>query len=495
MKIPSWLPTIQKIFWAIFLVTLPVTSFPFFPSGLGGSTLVRPLAIYPLLILLVIVVLPRLWKHPLPRTLLPLLVFVIIAVAATVISFLRGIDPVIGVTVEDRTLRSLVSLVLGIAFYLVVALIPTTRTELRFTLRWLYAGFGIALFWGSLQAVYVIKFVPAYFRLLRQIQNYISIRRLFSTRISGMTYEPNWFAEQITFLLLPWLFTAVFSGFTVFRWRWRWITVELLMLVWASIVLAFTYSRAGLLLLAVQLFLILLIRPRSLAKSSDSQKPKLHIGIVGKRLLQAGLALVILTGVVFLVGSQNNYFSRLWNYWFDEESTGEYLQYIAVSQRFTYWETAYTTFTDNPLLGVGLGNFAFYFKEYLAERPLYKTPEVVNQIVPKKENRAQVVTVKSVFPRILAETGLLGLATFLAFLIALLGCVIYLILSPEADAQLWGRAGLLGLLVFLVISFSFDSFSLPNMWVVFGMITAAAHSFSQVEQPKLQGQQATQNSN
>jgi O-antigen ligase len=477
MKVPRWLPIAQKVFWAVFLVTLPVTSFPYFPSGVGGSTLVRPLALYPLAILIVIVVLPRLWKSTLPRTLLVMLVFVVIAVAATALSFLRGIDPVIGVTLEGRILRTLISLFLGLSFYLVVALIPRTKDELRFTLRGLYAGFGIALFWGSLQAVYVIKFVPAYFQFLQRLQGYISIRRLFRTRISGMTYEPNWFAEQITFLLLPWLFTAVFSGYTVFRWRWRWITMELFLLVWASGVLVFTYSRAGLLLLAVQLFLIFLIRPHNQAKSSTSQKPKFRIGVVGKRLLQAGLALVVLAGAVFLVGSQNNYFSRLWNYWLDEESTGEYLQYIAVSQRFTYWETAYTMFEHNPLFGVGLGNFSFYFQEYLAERPLYKTPEVVNQIAPKKEDRAQVVTVKSVFPRILAETGLLGFAAFLAFLIALLGCAIYLTLSPGMDAQFWGRAGLMGLVVFLVISFSYDSFSLPNMWVVFGLITAAAHAF------------------
>ena len=85
--------------------------------------------------------------------------------------------------------------------------------------------------------------------------------------------------------------------------------------------------------------------------------------------------------------------------------------------------------------------------------------------------------VKSIFPRILAETGLLGFAAFFAFLIALLGCAIYLALSPSAEAQFWGRAGLLGLVVFLFVSFSFDSFSFPNMWVIFGLITAAAHAF------------------
>lgn len=452
MKNTQWLPVAQKIFWALFLVTLPITSFPYFPSGLGGSTLVRPLALYPLVVLFMIAVIPRLIKGSVPRTILPLLAFVLVALASSAFAFLRGIDPILGVTVMDRVLRTLISLALGVAFYLAVALIPNSKKDLRFTLRWIYAGFAVALIWGSLQAIYVLKFQSAYFQLLRQIQRYISIRKLFPTRISGMTYEPNWFAEQIVFLLLPCLFTAVFSGYSVFRWRWRWLTVELFMLIWASGVLLFTFSRSGMILLAVQLFLIFLIRPINF---SEKKKQNLTVAVAGKRLFQATLTLVVLAGIIFVAGSRNNYFSRLWNFWTDEESTGEYLQYIAFDQRFTYWRTAYQIYNAYPALGVGLGNFTFYFDEYLADRPLRPTPELLTKLTPE-EGRSQLTTVKSIFPRILAETGLLGMATFIAFLIALFGCAVYLFLSPYPDAQFWGRVGILGLMVFIVISFSYD---------------------------------------
>lgn len=470
MSRSNWLPQTRKIFWVIFLLTLPVTSFPYFPSGLGGSTLVRPLSLYPLLVLLLITVLPRLWKRPAPRTFLPFFAFLIIALCSTLIGLLRGIDPVIGVSVFDRAIRTLISLGLGGAFYLTVSLVPTKSEDLRFTLRWLYFGFGIALFWGSLQAIYVLKFHPAYFNLIKQLQRYISIRKLFPTRISGMTYEPNWFADQIAFLLMPWLFTAVFSGYSVFRWRWRWLTVEAVMLFWASGVLLFTYSRAGIVLLILQFFLIFLIRPKK------QRNPRARLMSrwwgVGKRLLQAGMAMIVLFGFIYVAGSQNNYFSRLWNYWADDE-TGEYFQYVAFLPRFTYWETAYKIYEEYPLTGVGLGNFTFYFDEHLTAQQLYKTPELLVMLTPEG-GRSQITTVKSIFPRILAETGLLGMAAFLSFLIAILGCAIYLVFSSKIDQQFWGRAGLFGMVVFLVISFSYDSFSLPNMWVVFGLITAAA---------------------
>ena len=195
--------------------------------------------------------------------------------------------------------------------------------------------------------------------------------------------------------------------------------------------------------------------------------------LVWKRILQASMALVVLLGIIFLAGSRNNYFSRLWNYWIDEESTGQYLQYIAFDQRFTYWGTAYRIYEDYPVLGVGLGNFTYYLDEYLPDYPLHPTPELLTKLTPA-EGRSQLSTVKGVFPRLLAETGLLGMATFLGFLLALVGCVGYLTLAKDADVQFWGLAGSLGLVVFLVVSFSFDLFSLPNMWVVFGFITAAA---------------------
>jgi len=478
MKKYGFIPKIETLFWILFLISLPVTSFPFFPAGFGGSTLVRPLSVYPLIALFLVAVLPRFFRRPVTRTLLPLLFFVLAALISTLLAFLRGIDPVIGVTVTDRAIRTLVSLFLGCGFFLAAALIPDSPEKMRSSLRWLYGGFILALLWGSLQVVYVLRFHPEYFQFLKQIQQLISIRRLFPTRISGMTYEPNWFAEQITFLLMPWLFSAVFSGYSVFDWRarWRWMSIEFFLLLWAAGVLLFTFSRTGMILLAVQLLLVLLFRPRP---KKDS-RPGIRAQTALKRLLQAGLTFVVLIGLVFVIGSRNNYFARLWNYWLDEESTGQYFQYIAFDQRFTYWSAAYRMYDSYPAFGVGLGNFTFYLDEFLADQPLHPTPEILTKLTPE-QGRSQISSVKGFFPRLLGETGLLGTAAFLGFLIAVMGCAVYLMLSSTEEERFWGRAGILALAVFMVVSFSFDSFSLPNMWVVMGFIAAAPSAFQSSE--------------
>jgi O-antigen ligase len=87
--------------------------------------------------------------------------------------------------------------------------------------------------------------------------------------------------------------------------------------------------------------------------------------------------------------------------------------------------------------------------------------------------QTQLITSKNLYFRLLAETGLIGLATFLAFVVAILGCALYLWLSPNKEIKYYGVSGLLGLLAFTLGAFSFDSFAIPNMWVMFGLITAA----------------------
>ncbi len=469
----TWLPKFQKFLWAAFLVSLPVTSFPYFPGGLGGRTEVRPLSLYPLLLLLLLVVLPRLFTKPMPRTIFPLAAFAIVAVFSTILALGRGIDPNINISVTARSIRMLATLALGCAFYLTIAIIPTTSDQLKFSMRWLFVGLGIALFWGSLQTVYIIKFDPDYFAWMSKIQEFISFRRLFAKRVSGMTYEPSWFAEQIAFLYMPWLFAAIMSNTTAFRLRKGRLTIEVVLLAWAAFVLVFTYSRLGLIFMIVQLILALFIRERAQPKTTKNWLFFL------KQIAQGALVIIAVGLIVFTASSRNQYFSRLWDYWSDEDSRGSYFQYIAFSQRFAYWETGYQIYEEAPLIGIGLGNYTYYFEEYLIDRPIYPTPELFDTLVPD-EGRHQIVVPKNLFARILAETGLMGTATFLAFLIAIIGSITYLLLADTQEQRYWGRAGLLGIIVFIGVAFSVDSFAIPNMWINFGFVTASARIFSRV---------------
>jgi hypothetical protein len=301
-----WAP---RLAWIFLFISLPVSSFPYLPEALGGRALERPLAIYPLAVLVALVTLPRLLRRPLPRAFLPLLAFVVAAIAASLLAFVTEVDSLRGVSMVERFIRSLFTLALGCGFYFTVVLLHTSWEDLRFSLRWLYAGMAAALLWGTFQIVYVIHFSPAYFRFINAAQSLVSSRKLFNTRISGLTYEPKWFAEQICFLLMPWLLASVLTRRSIFNWRWRWITVEWLLLAWGTVVLIFTFSRSGLFILGVLAVLAFLlyrlanVGKRAGAKSYPHRRtPRLRLAF------ELAVILVALTAGLYVVGSQNPYF-------------------------------------------------------------------------------------------------------------------------------------------------------------------------------------------
>ncbi|MEW5870934.1 MAG: O-antigen ligase family protein [Chloroflexota bacterium] len=488
----------QRITWAAFLLFLPITSFPFFPDAIGGEALVRPLSLYPLAILTILFVLPRLFSHPMPRSLLSLLPFVLIAIASSLLSLLRGIEPAMGISATARALRGIFTLAIGCAIYLAVTLLPRTNDDLRFSLRWIYIGCGLALFWGSLQAIYILKFDSGWFNWLSSIQRVISIRRLLVERISGLTYEPHWFADQITTLLLPGVLASILYGETVFRWRWRWLTVEWLLLGWAVILLPFTYSRSGvfnLIMLTVLAILTLRLLPKiqklrmrnSGGKSANWPKNTTNSPWPWKELASILLALLCVSAPIYWAGSRNSFFARIWEYWQQDESARmNYLSYLGMDARLAYSQAALNTYEAFPFLGVGLGNYAFYLEEMLPYRPLANMPEVLRMITPEN-GRDRLVTAKNFYLRLLAETGIIGASAFVAFVIAHLGSTLFLWLSNQREQNFWGAISLLGLIAFGMSAFSFDSFVIPNMWVVFGLISAALQVTNHCNPPHKQG--------
>jgi O-antigen ligase len=195
------------------------------------------------------------------------------------------------------------------------------------------------------------------------------------------------------------------------------------------------------------------------------------------RIGAAGMLVVLLSTVIFFVGTRSNYFSRIWRYWTEDTKTSSYLEYIAFSQRFIYWQAAYNMYESHPVIGVGLGNYAFFLEENLPDRPYNTVPEIL-KVVTQGQRTGRLITSKNLFARLVAETGLAGIATFMAFVLAIFGCGLYLWLSDRMNEKFWGAAGLLGLIAFVMTAFSTDSFAIPNMWVVFGFATAAAQIFS-----------------
>lgn len=226
-RLQTALQKLKYFLWVIFLVSLPVTNFRYFPGNIGGTKIqVRPLLIIPMLGLLLLL-LPDLWKRKMPRFFQPLLVFVFLALISSTLPFVAGYSSQLSeATLSSRLLRTMITLLMGLAIYITVSLTPTSKQDLDFTLKWLYAGLALAIFWGSLQMIYVLDIFPGWYVFMSQIQAHITINVGSPDRVMGLTLEPSWFADQISALWLPWVLAASVQNRTVFKKRWGWITIE-----------------------------------------------------------------------------------------------------------------------------------------------------------------------------------------------------------------------------------------------------------------------------
>jgi len=481
------LKVLTYILMAGLFLTLPLTNFPFFPASFGGdSAYVRPLLVYPLLGLVILMTLPRLMSKTIPRPTVILTLFFIWALVVSIIPLLRGVEsPWREISLLPREIRIIITLLLGLAIYYTVSLFPQTVAELRFSLKWVYAGLGLALTWGSLQALYIIDLIPGWFDVMVKLQKFVTIRKLNTSRVTGMTYEPSAFADQLVLIWLPLVLGASLEDYTVFKWRWKWITIEKILFIWTIAILAFTLSRTGLIFGVGVIgfgFLMKIFRPQH--KTQKEKKSGQEKFLLAQTLRRYRLVLILLSVggflvLFFILGTQSNYISRMWEYFTisDDFDLRKYFNYIGFGSRMTYWETAWLIFLSHPVFGVGLGNFTLYFSRFIPYQQLISTPQLLRHIVPYP-GRIRVISVKQFLFRILAETGMVGGVIFFVFLLILTAGALYLWLSKDKEKRFWGIASLLGIMAFLGDTFSFDSFAIPNPWIVFGLITAAFAVFT-----------------
>ena len=498
----SILERLKKILWACILFSLPITNFRYFPTFLSSSKVnVRPMLLLPLIPLLLIYILPSLLKKKLPKVWIPFLVFLTLALISTSLPIIRGFESeLVETTVNARITRAVFTLLLSAAIYITVSLMAQSEEDLVFTLRWLYAGMVLAIFWGLMQTIFVLDLIPGWYYRISHIQKYITMNVGTPNRVMGLTLEPSWFASQITSLWLPWIFPAALMNKTIYKKRWGWLTIEKIFLFFLLFVLIFTLSRGGLVVALVVIGCgVIFLRPKwehaesyfknfkwlgKIQKSFDRIPQPIRIFII------VGSLLVILILVLYLISLQNVYIFRMWDYWlqisYEAQKVGKrslegYFTYIGFGPRIIYWETAFRIFQQHPLFGVGLGNYTFYFQEMMPNVQVGYMPELLTRLVP---GPTRIVTAKNFFGRLLAETGIIGTAAYLSFLISLIGGAIYLWLSKFPKEKFWGIGALLAIIAFMVDSFSYDSFAIPNPWVVFGLITAAVTVYTKKSSPE-----------
>jgi len=461
-KFDELFPKLTRILWGAVLLTLPVTSFRYFPF-MGDGTYVRPLAFYPIALLLPILLIQWLrGRISLPRvgTLIPLLAFVLVTLAASVIGSVFDPLPMRGQDYFGRVIRAWATLIVGLSFFITAAWMNKNEDDLKFSVRWLLAGFILDVLWSGVQSL------AFYTPLLEKVtvthwQRAFSMRELVKTnRVSGMAYEPAWLAGQIGTVYLPWLFASLLTRVRATRFKW----LEIILFGFGFLLLLATFSRGGLLTAGVALVITFILTGRSEIRAMWTWFVSGFRGGVSL-LLRLGVIVAIVSAFVGagLFLSQKGYITRLFES--NAESVDEFIIENSAGARAAYTFGALGAYEENPITGVGLGASGFYIYDNLPDWAMTTVPEIARQLSP--ENRLYP-NPKNMYARLLAETGLIGFFVFFAFLFSLLGDSLIVLKNGSPLMRFLGVAGLFSWIAILIYNATQDSFAIPNIWINFG---------------------------
>jgi len=467
---------LPRILWGAALLTIPVTSFRWFPF-LGEGTVVRPLALYPLALLLPLLLVQarrRAINLNWPGAFIPLGAFVLFALTTAGFGALIDPIPLRGQEYEGRAIRALATLVIGLVFFVCAVWMNRDWNDLRFSARWILAGLCIDLAWSGLQA---ITFYTGLLEkeMVTHWQLAFSMRELIRTnRISGLAYEPAWLAGQLATIFIPVLFAAVLTNVRLTRLKW----LEPVLLALSFLLLLATYSRGGLLTTVAAAGLTFLFIGR------DAIRAMWNWFIVGFRgrasgmLFRVGMVIAVLGAfaAVFAFLGQKEFFRRLWE--IDAQSLSEYMVDINAGARGAYSAGALAAFEQHPWGGVGPGASGFYIYQNLPDWALTTVPEIARQLSP--ENRLYP-NPKNLYVRLLAETGLIGFVLFLAFQFHVLGDMLVLLLRKDPWARFAATAGVFAWLAIAFYNFTQDSLTTPNIWLVPGILVGLSANSSSKE--------------
>jgi len=498
-KYKVYLEQVCEILWAAALICLPVTTFPLFSSLTGA--LVAPLSILPFFLLLLLWVIPLLFnKGRIPKESIPLGLFILVAILSCAFAYFTYIPGFKGKSIPGQEIRALFTIFIGLTFYLVTTTWVRNIKKLRNSWKYLTIGGVLSLTWTGFQAFYILKHAEFYPAWLDQIQSwFVVLSPAFSARhgrVNGLTYEASWFAHQMVLIYIPLWLSATYYKTSAFKFRWLHVSIENILLVLGMGAFFLSSPRIGLIsfsLVVIYFFLrINLGVYRELTKYISGSKlfpqekktttQQTFINIFsGVTILL--IYMLLLTGI-FLFAFQRDW--RLSILVQEPPTIKEITGILTLDQdtllnighrfifleRMVYWFNGWNIFNQYPWLGVGLGNSGFFFPKF-APAIGWATYEIRNVLfyLPILPN------IKSLWFRLLAETGLAGFSIFLSWLFVLYQSARFSQHHRDATVKTFALAGQLALLAFIGEGFSIDSFAMPYFWVIGGLIAGIAMFF------------------
>lgn len=464
----------QKVTWALWLAlvaTLPITSMPFV-AKLFHSSAVAPASLIFLLALILLWLPVYIWKRgTFPFQTKLILAFFLVALISVGVSFFLEQPAYKDHELSSSVMEGVATLTIGVLFYLASVALPSNENKLQGTLRVLNWGGAVMILW-TVVVQGITQFTPSDTpQYLRVVQHLFSTTTFFGTRAVGFASEPSWLAHMVNLVYIPYWLSATITRHSAHKVRLGKITFENLLLIGGIGTLFVTFSRAGwVAFMLVVAFLFIRLNIWIVSKISQkwhSQRLK-AIFTIGFVLMVILIYVLIAAGALYTFSKLD---PRMANVFSVETLTkgglAKYADLLQFGERVTYWQTGWRIFNEHPILGVGVGNAGYYFPDLLPDEA-WQLSEVRTLIY----HSTNLLNIKSLWVRVLAETGIIGFSFFFVFLIVSLFTSKSLTRSSANLGKAIGWMGIYTLIAYIIEGFSVDSFALPYLWFSLGLVAA-----------------------
>ncbi|HSM26259.1 MAG TPA: O-antigen ligase family protein [Anaerolineaceae bacterium] len=295
---------------------------------------------------------------------------------------------------------------------------------------------------------------------------------LFRNRLTGFAFEPSWLAHQMNMFYIPIWAGLSFTRKSAFRKIRNRYMVEDIFLFFSIVILFLSKSRVGYITFIFVVFYLLYrlhkLLVLKLGTINRISNKKILIKILPFILLVFYLTVII--GGLFFFSKFDSRMENLLNIeMYRNRNIFSIANEFVFAERVLYWQTGWQIFNEFPILGVGLGNSGFFFKDYL---PSFAWAlEEPRHLIFQANYQGNI---KNLWIRLLSETGMVGFLSFCIWLLTryFISVKLELAQTSKNRHRHWGLIGKIALISLFFEGFSIDSFALPYYWIVLGMVVA-----------------------
>lgn len=436
------------------IMILPLNFVPWFSNILGE--LGEKGSLYPFYLMIILMFFLTLQTKKLyiikDKTIQLLITFYIITFTSIIFNIVNILNNVFkGRTgVEKLTTQSTILLLMIVVFYISYYTLLTNKIGFKKIRKLVLVSFIICGIY-SLTEILTLSGLIDFSNIIKSVSNIVHLYNrgeVYTRGIRSLSGEASAFGLYLSFAL-PWIFSYIFTERKSYKY--------MLIFIYLFILAMLTKSRFTLVVINLQIvvFLYLYIIKMKTNRNKGSVAIK--------------CSTVILIGIVTVGGVYSSIGKDQFGFSVEKFSIKNVLESLTDDKnysniaRFGMMKSALKMGIENPILGVGLGQFGFYANEYVDNKSR-ESSEIVRWL---DDNQDRWPPTFSIYLRILAEQGILALITWIYLWVSITKRVYKKWKNMQDDYE--GICIIVTILGMLISSFNMDTYAYIPYWLIISL--------------------------